>query len=349
MSITSTSPPSTAWRILAESITLGVVAYVAAGATEMGVIRIFQPTEAELAWVSDAVLATALGVAVYLWRHLAVTRAALLDRERAELVLTTQLAVAADLQRRLLPTLPAGRTDVEWAAALRSAGQIGGDFYDLVSFADGRTMLLAADVSGKGIPAAMALSTLRAAFRAFALPDHSPAHVLTDISTTLHYQWAGAPYLTGIVALVDVAGGALHYASAAHPEALVVGPTGARRLEALDPPAALFAGHVFHERTVPLGPGDRCVFVSDGVTEALGAEAGSTIDHIVRGHAAAPGRAAALCDALMAAAMAAPGPEGVDDWDDDRTVVVLSVLNAPGVVRSTEAASSGTLALLATL
>jgi serine phosphatase RsbU (regulator of sigma subunit) len=315
------------WRIVAQSTAVAVAGYLAGAAAEFALIRAFRPSEFELAWVSDVVLATALGVSVYLWWHLRATRAALLDHERAELVLNTQLAVAADLQRRLLPSLPEGRGDVEWAAAMRSAGQIGGDFYDIVSFPDGRTMLLAADVSGKGIPAAMALSTLRAAFRAVAVAGQRPADVMTHLSASLHEQWAGTPYFTGVVALTDIGVGTLQYANAAHPPGMVVGPAGTRLLESMDPPAGLLPNLVFHERTVSIEPGDRCVFVSDGVTEALGDDAATRIEDLIRTSEAAQGSASDVCDALMAAAMSSPGPAGVDGWDDDRTVLVLAVID----------------------
>ncbi|HUU34830.1 MAG TPA: PP2C family protein-serine/threonine phosphatase [Vicinamibacterales bacterium] len=315
------------WSIAIESLAAALLAYLVAGTIEFSLIRAYNPSERELAWVSDVILSAAFGVAVYLWRNLSATRRALLDREREELVLKTQLALAADLQRRLLPVLPAGDGRIEWAAALRSAGQIGGDFYDLVPFQDGRQMLLVADVSGKGIPAAMALSTLRTAFRAFARPNAGPAQVLTELSAALHEQWAGAPYLTGIVSLVDAGEGTLQYANAAHPSALLVGPRGTRVLESLGPPAALLPGTVYHERAIAIEPGDLCVFVSDGVTEALGDEASEGIESIMRNGEATPGSANDLCDSVMGAALRGTGPDGVADWDDDRTVVVMAVLD----------------------
>jgi sigma-B regulation protein RsbU (phosphoserine phosphatase) len=316
--------PTGTWRIAAVSSALAGVAYVVAGAAEIVLIRAFSVSESELAWVSDVVLSAAFGVAVYLWRHLRATRRALLERERAELVLNTQLAVAADLQRRLLPALPEGPAGTEWAASLRPAGQIGGDFYDVVLRRDGQVIVLVADVSGKGIPAAMALSTLRAAFRARAQGDDGPAQVLSQISAVLHDQWAGSPYLTGIVALVDVEAGTLRYACAAHPAGLVIGPSGSRRLESLGPPAALIPGAEYEERSLAVGPGDLCVLVSDGVTEALGERADAAIESIAR-RVAASGHAQGVCEAVMTAAMAGPGPAGVSDWDDDRTVVVFAL------------------------
>ena len=68
----------------------------------------------------------------------------------------------------------------------------------------GRTLALVADVSGKGVPAAMALSTVRAAFRSIIADCRDPGRVLTSLSSALYEQWGGEPYLTAIVVSVDV-------------------------------------------------------------------------------------------------------------------------------------------------
>ena len=93
-------------RTLAQAITVAVAFFVVAGAVEASLIRLVQPTELELDWVSDVVLSAALGSAVYLWLHLRATRLALTERERDELVIQTQLSLAEAMQRRLLPPLP---------------------------------------------------------------------------------------------------------------------------------------------------------------------------------------------------------------------------------------------------
>ena len=87
----------------------------------------------ELDWISDAVLSIALGVAVYLWLHLRATRRALTERERAQLVIQTQLSLAEAMQRRLLPPVPdrGERTRVGGRSCM-PAGRIGGDFFDFL-------------------------------------------------------------------------------------------------------------------------------------------------------------------------------------------------------------------------
>jgi serine phosphatase RsbU (regulator of sigma subunit) len=309
-------------RALVESVAAAVCAYVLAAIAETAVIRWVQPTEWELAWVSDLILAIALGVAVYLWRHLLATRHALAQRERAEIVLQTQLSLAAEIQRRLLPPLPPATNGCEWAAALKPAGKIGGDFYDLVETAPGTWVVLIADVSGKGVPAAMALGSLRSTFRALAAQRFSPAQILTHLSAVFHQDWEGKPYVTGIVAAFDLPTHTLVYSNAGHPPGILTGPTGTRHLARGGPPAGLFADATYTEELVDVHAGDTCVLVSDGVTEALD---DSALEDIVRPSSGRSGTAVELCERFMARALAGRGPSDDPDWDDDRTVVVVSV------------------------
>jgi Stage II sporulation protein E (SpoIIE) len=318
------------WPIAVESAVVAVCAYLVAGVAELGIIRSFQPTELELTWISDALLATALGGAVYLWRHLSATRRELAVQERRRLVLDTQLAIAAEMQRRLLPKMPPPDHGVQWAADLRPAGSIGGDFYDIVPLGPGRAMALAADVSGKGVPAAMALSTVRAAFRSIVSECHEPAWVLTQLSAVLYDQWGGDPYLTALVIAVDAVAGRVTYANAGHPAGIVAGWDGLRLLPALGPPAALLPGIEYQAGAVALRPGDVGVLVSDGVTEGLGDTGASSLQQLVSRIAAAGPSAHAACTLVMNAARLGRGPTGVLDWQDDLTVVVFALAAQEG-------------------
>ena len=90
--------------LLASVVAVGL--YLVTGLSEAMLIRALQPTELELDWISDAMLSSALGVAVYLWLHLRATRLALTEHERSQLVLQAQLSLAETMQRRLLPAVP---------------------------------------------------------------------------------------------------------------------------------------------------------------------------------------------------------------------------------------------------
>jgi serine phosphatase RsbU (regulator of sigma subunit) len=311
--------PTTEMKAVAESAGVAVIGYTLAIATEAGVIRWLRPTEWELAWVSDLALATALAVAVYLWRRLLATRERLAQHERAEIVIQTELSIAADIQRRLLPPIPAVSRDCEWAALLHPAGRIGGDFYDFVEGPTGLWRILVADVSGKGIPAALALGSLRSTFRAAARRQLAPAEILRQLSAAFFDDWQGMPYVTCIVAALDLHAQTLVYSNAGHPPGLLAGPSRTRCLDRGGPPVGLMRGATFDQELVRLQEGDTCVLVTDGVTEALD---GAPLAQRVSGESSRRS-AASLCEQLMAQAIMGRGPSGVETWDDDKTVVVV--------------------------
>ena len=309
-------------RALAEGMAAALGGYVVAAALEAAIIGWLQPTEWELAWISDLALATAFGVAVYLWRHLLATRTELAARERAAIVLQTELSLAADIQRRLLPQVPPSSNGCEWAAALRPAGQVGGDFYDFVETGPGVWSVLVADVSGKGIPAAMALGSLRSTFRALSRQRLGPAELVTQLSQTFLQDWQGTPYLTCLVARFDLPARTLVYTNAGHPPGFLFGDRRRHRLDRGGPPAGLLPDAAYEEAWMRIERGDTCVLVSDGVTEA-----GVSLDRL-----AVPALAAAsasdICARVMAAAQPGRGPSVPLDWDDDRSVVVVAVREA---------------------
>ena len=180
-------------RALAESAAAAACGYIVAAILEATIIRSVRPTEWELEWVSDAALAVALGIAVYLWRHLVATRRELEERERAELVLQTQLSIAADIQRRLLPAVPPSRQRVRMGSRTQVGRKDRRRLLRFVEIAPGVWIVLVADVSGKGIPAAMVLGSLRSAFRAFARQSADPARIVTQLSAVLYEEWLGSP------------------------------------------------------------------------------------------------------------------------------------------------------------
>ena len=312
-------------RALVEGMAAALAGYVLAAALEAAVIGWLKPTEWELAWISDLALATAFGMAVYLWRHLLATRTELAERERAAIVLQTELSLAADIQRRLLPQVPPSSNGCEWAAALRPAGQVGGDFYDFVETGPSVWTVLVADVSGKGIPAAMALGSLRSTFRALSRQGLRPAELVTQLSRTFLQDWQGTPYLTCLVAGFNLPAHTLVYTNAGHPPGFLFGAAGLQRLDRGGPPAGLLADAAYEEAVVRIDRGATCVLVSDGVTEAL---EGVSLEE--RFAIPQPGQVAAadICARVMSAALAGRGPSAQFNWDDDRSVVVVALRDA---------------------
>ncbi len=316
------STVSATQRAAFEGIVAAAVVYAVAGGAEIFLINLLRPTEIELTWVSDLVLSSALGIAVYLWRHLRATRLALTERERAAVVIQAQLSLAERMQRRLLPKVPPPADGFEWAAALTPAGRIGGDFYDFVQHSPGMWTVLVADVSGKGIPAAMALTLLRSTFRGLARKGAAPAEVARRLAAALYEEWLGMPYVTCIIARFETASRRLTYTNAGHPPGVVLGPNGRRYMTHGGLPLGLLENESFQEETLALDAGDTCVMVTDGITEALEASVPVLADIIAK-HATARACSAILCDAVMALALEGKGP--VEHWEDDRTVVVVAL------------------------
>src|SRR5712692_347622 len=116
------------WNIVA-SIAATLVTYRGARGADALVLRLVHPPRGEVLLVSDVILATAFGVVIYLWLDLRATRTRLTGLEREQIVLDTQLSLAADIQRQLLPSAPVASNGVQWAGRLAPAHRIGGDFY----------------------------------------------------------------------------------------------------------------------------------------------------------------------------------------------------------------------------
>jgi phosphoserine phosphatase RsbU/P len=311
--------------------TSALLVYVVATSSEIAVIDTLRPTELELTWISDAILATAFGIAVYLWLHLKWSRLALQRLERERIVLDTQLSIAAHIQRSLLTSPPADAGGVRWAARLKQAGRIGGDLYDFVRPTPQSWLLLVGDVSGKGIPAALVLASVRTLFRILANEISDPGVLVDRLSRSLYDDNGGSPYLTCFVARLDLESRRLDYTNAGHPAGVIVdgGRTPAvLRLGSSGPPAGLFPDTKYETASLVLSPGVAAVFVTDGITEAFDELGESSADAIPALLGALPRPLApdAICDALMARTAAALAADG-SGWQDDRTVVAL-VLDA---------------------
>jgi sigma-B regulation protein RsbU (phosphoserine phosphatase) len=303
------------------SVVAALATYSVARAADVLVLNVVHPRRGEVLLVSDLILATAFGVVVYLWLNLSATRRRLTGLERGQIIMDTQLALAAEIQRRLLPTTSAGANGVQWAGRLEPALRIGGDFYDFMQV-EGDDVFVVGDVSGKGIPAALLQASAHSLFRTLGRETVNPADLLTRISREIFAENSGSSYLTCVLLRIDGVRRTLTYVNAGHPTGLMVGRSGRRLLSRGGPPAGLFAETLYEAEVVALEAGDLGVIVSDGVTEAMeedGVPAADLLNLSVC-RIPEPRTPERVCDALMEIAQHSHGPRGVADWQDDKTV-----------------------------
>ena len=175
------------------------------------------------------------------------------------------------IQRALMPaSLPhTARFDV--VGAWQPAGTLGGDCYDVFTFSPDAIGLSIADVAGKGLPAALLMSSLQAAVRAFAL-DASPPHSLcASVNRLLCGQMIAGRFVTMAYLRLDAGRGTLAYANAGHNPPLLARHNGdVEALRASGTVLGVFADADYSGAEVPLQRGDRLLLYTDGITEARG-------------------------------------------------------------------------------
>jgi serine phosphatase RsbU (regulator of sigma subunit)/anti-sigma regulatory factor (Ser/Thr protein kinase) len=188
-----------------------------------------------------------------------------------------ELELGRTIQRAALPTdFPSGE-GFRLDAAMQAAREVGGDFYDFFRIDGTHVAFLVADVSGKGITAALYMMTAKTLLKETLLALHDPAAALGKANAELCANNPANMFLTAWVGVLDLETGVVAYANAGHNPPVLVGvrkPDGGagdvRFLKGKPDPVLAFAdGIPYHLRTVPLAPGDALFLYTDGVTEAL--------------------------------------------------------------------------------
>jgi sigma-B regulation protein RsbU (phosphoserine phosphatase) len=181
-----------------------------------------------------------------------------------------ELMIAREIQQKFLATFPPSYGGVEMAASSHMCEQVGGDYIGYFPLKDGRFLVTIGDVSGKGIGAALVMTSLHATCRALVNHVHSMEHVASVLNRTLIETTRPGTFVTLLIMLVDPAAMRIHYISAGHNPPFVVDAAGhASLLEGGGgPPAGLFS-HVSYKREIQsINPGSVLVIYTDGVTDA---------------------------------------------------------------------------------
>ena len=187
---------------------------------------------------------------------------------RQEKRLERDLALARELQFRLLPHALPKIANLEVAAKFMPARAIGGDLYDFVDYSQSRLGMVIGDVSGKGAPAAIYAALVSGILRSHAPIEPGPAEMLRAVNFSLGERRIEGQFVSLIYAVWDDRNRSLQVANSGLPRPLYVHDGKIDVIEATGLPLGLFDDAEYDEFTFKAKPGDMFVFFSDGILDA---------------------------------------------------------------------------------
>jgi sigma-B regulation protein RsbU (phosphoserine phosphatase) len=187
--------------------------------------------------------------------------------------LKSDLAVASDIQQAILPRInPSEFQDrIEIAALMNPAKDVGGDFYDFFLIDDTHMGFTIADVSGKGIPAAIFMAVSRTLIRATGIRGVKPSECLNYVNKLLVQESVDCMFVTVFYGIMDLQSGEIVYCNAGHNPPYILKNDGhvAELPSSANPMVGAIGELTFEQSAVTLGKGDTLVMFTDGVTEAM--------------------------------------------------------------------------------
>ncbi|WP_292364876.1 MULTISPECIES: PP2C family protein-serine/threonine phosphatase [unclassified Methanoculleus] len=188
-----------------------------------------------------------------------------LERKKAE------LRIAHDIQMSFLPDRLPEVPGLEIAALSLPAKEVGGDFYDAIPLTGGRTAIVIADVSGKGVPAALFMALSRTVLRANALVPRSARDAVREANSLIAEDAKSGMFVTLFYAVADPANRTLTYVNAGHNPPLLFRSGGGRpmTLKGTGIILGVMPEADYGEETVSLESGDLVLLYTDGITEAI--------------------------------------------------------------------------------
>jgi serine phosphatase RsbU (regulator of sigma subunit)/predicted ester cyclase len=187
-----------------------------------------------------------------------------IERERIE----QELKVARSIQQASLPEEVPTLEGWQISPYYQPAREVGGDFYDFHLLSEGRLGLVVGDATGKGVPAALVMSSTRSMLRALARASNSPGEVLEQVNDLLVSDVPPNMFVTCFYAILDPKSATLSYANAGHDLPYLRHGDEAEELRARGMPLGLMSGMSYEEGEASLRQEDDVLFYSDGLVEA---------------------------------------------------------------------------------
>ena len=228
------------------------------------------------------------------------------------------------IQRGLLPSAMPQAAGLQLASSWQPANGVGGDCFDVLTFPGGGVGLSIADVAGKGVPAALLMSNLQAAVRAFAQEGATPGAVCTSVNRLLCRNMASGRFVTFCYVSVDVAARKLTYANAGHNPPILLRASGAADLLApTGTVLGVFDDGNYEQGSFSIAAGDRLVLYTDGITEGRN-PAGDEFGEEKLIETAARHRALAA-DEMLAGMLRDVEAFNAGVYEDDATLIVAAL------------------------
>lgn len=206
-------------------------------------------------------------------QHLDEWRDALQSRDKL-VALQNELDVANNIQQSVLPASFPEDASYQIYGSMQPARNVGGDFFDVQILRNGKIGLAIADVSDKGMPAALFMMSSRMLLKGAGQRFENPGEALEEVNNLLDAENEAAMFVTLFYAIYDTNTSVFHYANGGHNEPIVVHPDGSTTV--IPPTGGTALGIIpeipYKENSIKLESGDTVILYTDGITEAFNAE-----------------------------------------------------------------------------
>jgi serine phosphatase RsbU (regulator of sigma subunit) len=191
-------------------------------------------------------------------------QSALIEKEIIERELEIARVIQESILPKQIPAPPGWQITAHW----QPARSVSGDYYDFLPYPDGRLGLLIADVTGKGVPAALVMAVTCSVLRAVVGSEISPGAVLERVNNLLCPYMPRGMFVTCLYGLLDPTSGVLRFANAGHNLPLKIAQGVVHEVRATGMPLGLLPGMTYEENETLLQPGNGLLLYTDGIVEA---------------------------------------------------------------------------------